>query len=230
LAHNKLVSDFSELLENIERFKKAKSIMSKLHQILLMMVFVVAIAPQVFAQHILACRGTDQVLIGSSSVFQMQEGETYQVTGVSANGNLMFNSPFGGADYHGNRFRVLNGGQYASTEVIMQNVKGTATEHWQENKAGWRTKYSTWTADWTGQFVLAGMHPVGQCYAAVEWYSDGQPVGAAAKILGTLDPGRAVDVSFSIPITEAQHGGTFSVHVWSGGYELKQVQVQKPEW
>ena len=67
-----------------------------------------------FAQHILACRGTDQLLIGSSSLFQMQEGETYPVIGVSVNGNLMFNTPFGGADYHGDRVRVLNGGHLTS--------------------------------------------------------------------------------------------------------------------
>src|SRR6266536_4555631 len=102
-----------------------------------------------FSQHTLACRGTDQVLIGSSSLFQMQAGETYQITGISGNGNLMFNTPFGGADYHGDRFRVLDGGvQYGNGEVTVNETKGGAMEHWEENKAGYRSKYSTWTADW----------------------------------------------------------------------------------
>lgn len=204
--------------------------MSKLRRILLIILFVAGIASPALAQHILACRGTDQVLISSSSVFQMQEGETYGVIGVSPNGQLMFNTPFGGADYHGDRFRILDGGQYACGEVIVQTTKSTATEPWEENKTGWRTKYSTYTADWAGQVVLTGVQPMGQCYAAAQWYPNGQAVGATAKVLGTLDPGRAVDVVFSIPITEAQKEGTFSFHVWSGAYELKTSQTEKPRW
>jgi len=161
----------------------------------------------------------------------MQAGETYQITGVSANGNLMFNTPFGGADYHGNRFRVLDGGvQYGNGEVTVNETTGGAKEHGEENRAGYRSKYSTWTADWKGKIILVGVQPVGQCYAAFQWYSDGQPVAAAAKVLGTLDPGRAVDVSFSVPITEAQRRGTYSFHVWSGAYEFKTGKVQKQEW
>jgi len=125
----------------------------------------------------------------------------------------MFNTPFGGVDYHGDRFRVLNGGQYGSAEVTVNEVKSTATEHWQENKEGWRTKYSTYTGDWKGHVILIGPQPLGQCYAAIQWYSNGKPVAAAAKVLGTLDPGRAVDVDFSIPVTEAQREGTYSFHV-----------------
>jgi len=187
-------------------------------------------AASAVAQHVLVCRGTDQVLIASSAVFQMEEGQTYQIVGVSANGNLMFNTPFGGADYHGDRLRVIDGGIYADAGVILQNVKGSAVEHWEENKAGWRTKYSKYTADWTGQVVLTGVQPLGQCYIAVQWSSEGQPVAAAAKVIGQLDPGRAVDVSFSIPITEAQNSGRFSCYVWSGGYELKANERQKPDW
>jgi hypothetical protein len=49
----------------------------------------------IFAQHILACRGTDQVPIGSSAVFQMEEGTTYPIVGLSAYGNLTFATPLG---------------------------------------------------------------------------------------------------------------------------------------
>jgi hypothetical protein len=161
----------------------------------------------------------------------MQEGETYPVIGISVNGNLMFATPFGGADYHGDRFRVLNGGQYANVEVILKDVTSKVTEHWEENKTGWRTKYSRYSADWTGQLVLTGVQPVGQCYVALQWYSDGQPVSTVAKMIGTLDPGRAVTVALSTLIGEGERPrGAPSFHVWSGANELKTTQVEKPDW
>jgi hypothetical protein len=56
----------------------------------------------------------------------MQEGQTYPVIGISVNGNFMFATPLGGADYHGDRFRVLNGGQYAGVEVTLREVTNKA--------------------------------------------------------------------------------------------------------
>jgi len=176
-------------------------------RVLLLIVSILGIASTTFGQHILACRGTDQVLIGSSSLFQMHEGETYPVIGISVNGNFMFATPLGGADYHGDRFRVLNGGQYAGVEVTLREVTNKVTEHREENKMGYRSKYSTYAANWTGYLVVSGIQSVGQCYAALQWYSDGQPVGTVAKVIGTLDPGRAVNVVLSTPISESQRGG-----------------------
>jgi hypothetical protein len=163
----------------------------------------------------------------------MQEGETYPIIGLSGNvGALIFQTPLGGANYQGNRFRVVSGGQYADPdlEVSLRDVTSKVNEHWEENKAGWRSKYSTWTTDWTGDVVLGGVRPIGQCYAALQWYSDGQPVGAAATALGQLDPGRPVRVALSISITEAVRHGTYSFHVFSGASELKTTEVAKPDW
>lgn len=205
--------------------------MSTLRCFLLMLLCIVGMACPAFAQHILACRGTGLVPIGgSSSLFQMQEGETYQVIGISVNVNLMFATPLGGADYNGDRFRVLDGGQYAATEVTLKNVTSKVTEHWEENKMGWRTKYSSYSADWTGELLATGVEPLVQCYAALEWYSDGQPVGTVAKIIGRLSPGRPVSIAFSVPISDSQRGGTYSFRVWSGAVELKTTEVQKPTW
>jgi hypothetical protein len=93
---------------------------------------------------------------------------------------------------------------------------------------GYRSKYSTYAANWTGYLVVSGIQSVGQCYAALQWYSDGQPVSTVAKVIGTLDPGRAVNVVLSTPISESQRGGTASFHVWSGANELKTSQVENP--
>jgi hypothetical protein len=76
-----------------------------------MILFIVAIASSAFGQHILACKGTDQVSIGSSAVFQMEEGKIYPIIGFSASGNLVFATPFGPANYSGDRLRVTDGGQ-----------------------------------------------------------------------------------------------------------------------
>jgi hypothetical protein len=165
------------------------------------------------ASHILACRGTDQVLIGSSSVFHMKEAETYAITGISGNGNLMFATPLGPADYHGDRFRVLDGGQYGNIEVNLQHVRTTASGN---------------RIEWTGQVVNTGALQVGQCYAALQSYVDGRPYNAAAKIIGTLDPGRAITVALSTLATSSRD--TYSFHLWSAAYELKQTTTQEPDW
>jgi hypothetical protein len=201
--------------------------------LILLLAGCVGISPVAFGQHVLVCRGTDRVPIGSSGGFQMQEGESYPIIGLSGNvGALIFQTPLGGANYQGNRFRVVSGGQYAAPdlEVSLRDVTSKVTEHWEENKAGYRSKYSTWTTDWTGYIVLGGVRPIGQCYAALQWYSDGQPVGASATVLGQLDPGRPVRVALSISIAEAVTQGTYSFHVFSGASELKTSEVKKPDW
>ena len=116
---------------------------------------------------------------------------------------------------HGDRFRVLNGGQYANVEVILKDLTSKVTEHWDENKTGWRTKYMQ----------------EGEAYVALQWYSDGQPISTVAKMIGTLNPGRPRSVALSALIGEGERSrGAPSFQVWSGANELKTTQVEKPEW
>jgi len=142
-----------------------------------------------FAQHILACKGTDQVSIGSSYVFQMEEGKIYPIIGIAASGNFMFATPFGGADYHGDRLRVTDGGQYGSVDITLQNVRTTGSE-------------------WTGVLTNVGVLPVGQCYAAVQCYDHGRPTSASAQVIGTLNPGSPVTVNIKTTAAERIHSGS----------------------
>ena len=133
-------------------------------------------------------------------------------------------------EYDGNRFRVLEGGQYAAGEVTVNVVTSGVKEHWEENKMGYRSKYSSYTADWSGQVVNTGDQWLTHCYGALQWYSNGQPVGTAAMVIGRLIPGQPVSVSLSVPIGEGQREGMHSLHVWSATGELRTAELQKPEW
>ncbi|MGH9551131.1 MAG: hypothetical protein ACRD3W_17240 [Terriglobales bacterium] len=180
--------------------------------------------------HILACRGTDRLAVGSSTTFQMEEGVNYQVVGTSMHGSFLIRTPAGDLEYNGNRFRVLDGGQYAAGEVTLMDVTSGVNEHWQENKMGYRSKYSSYTADWSGQVLTTGNQWLTHCYAALQWYSNGQPVGTAAMVIGRLIPGQPVSVSLSVPISDGQREGMPSLHIWSATAELKTTQLQKLEW
>jgi hypothetical protein len=133
----------------------------------------------------------------------MEEGKIYPIIGISASGSLMFATPFGGADYHGHRLRVTDGGQYGTADITLQNV---------------RTNNSGILGSWTGVLTNAGVLPVGQCYAALQWYHNGQPFSARAQVIGPLNPGQPVTVNLSTP---ALSGGTHSFHLWSGENEIK---------
>src|SRR5262249_28977738 len=122
-----------------------------------------------FAQHILACKGTDQVPIGSSTVFQMEDGKVYPIIGISVNGSLMFATPLGAADYHGDHLRVVDGGQYVNADVTLER----------------------------GVLTNTGTTAVTQCYAALQTYQDGRPNKVSVQIIGTPLPGRPVPVNLS---------------------------------
>jgi hypothetical protein len=181
--------------------------------------------------HILACRGNNRLAIGSSAIFQMEEGVTYQVVRTSMRGSFVIRTPAGDLEYNSNRFRVLDGGQYAAGEVTLKDVTSGVREHWQENKMGYRSKYSSYTADWSGQVLTTGNQWLEDCYAALQWYSNGEPVGTAAMLIGRLIPGQPVSVSLSVPISDGQREGIYSFHVWSGTAEVKTTQLEtRPEW
>jgi hypothetical protein len=175
----------------------------KFYRILLMILFIVGIASPTFAQHVLACKGTDQVLIGSSAVFQMEEGKVYQIIGFSASGNLVFATPFGPANYSGDRLRVTDGGQYGSAYITLRIVKATGSE-------------------WTGVLTNDGAVPVVQCYAAVQWRS------ASPQVIGTLYPGSSVTIN--IKASAQGGGGAGSFHLWSGENEIKPRIIEGTEW
>ena len=179
--------------------------------------------------HILACRGTDRLAIGSGAIFEMEEGVNYAVVGSSIHGSFLIRTPAGDLEYNGNRFRVLDGGQYAG-EVMLKDVTSTVAEHWEENKMGYRSKYSSYTVDWSGQVLTTGNQWLEDCYAALQWYSNDELVGTAAMLIGRLIPGQPVSVSLSVPISDGQREGMPSLHVWSATAELKTTQLQKPEW
>lgn len=181
--------------------------------------------------HILACRGTDRLAVGSSTIFQMEEGVTYQVVRTSMPRSFVIRTPARDLEYNGDRFRVLDGGQYAAGEVTLKDVTSRINEHWQENKTGYRSKYSSYTADWSGQVLTTGNQWLEDYYAALQWYSNGEPIGTAAMLIGRLIPGQPVSVSLSVPISDGQREAIYSFHVWSGTAEVKTTQLEtRPEW
>jgi hypothetical protein len=184
----------------------------------------IGIAYPALGQHELVCFGTDRVLIGSSSVFQMEDCRPYQITGISVNGNLMFATPFGAADYLGHRFRVYETGRYANghygnADVTLQKVISNV---------------SGGVVNWSGVLTPTGVQPIGQCYAALEWYyqgSEGCRFSAAVVILGTVNPGVPVSVALStgIDLRPGENGGTYAFHLWSGEHEIKLREMEGPE-
>jgi len=162
-----------------------------------LVISVIGIASSAFGQHVLACKGTDQVPIGSSAVFQLEGGKTYTIMGFSANGNLVFATPFGPASYRGDRLRVTDGGQYGSAYITLQMVKATNSE-------------------WIGVLTTDGAVPVGQCYAAVQCYDGDRPTSAFAQVIDTLNPGSPVTVNI-----KTQRCGTNSFWLWPGENEIK---------
>lgn len=182
------------------------------------------------AQHYLACRGTDQVLINDNRLFQMEDGVNYQIVGIrnyeDSYGGFLIRTDIGSAEYKGNRFRVLEGGGYATVRVGLKDVKKGIMSHWRENKMGWRSQ--SWdSTDWSGRLIAA--QRLKQCYAAFQWYVNGKAVGTAVKKIGTLEANRPVSVDLSIALETNQGDGKYSFHVWSGGYELKTVEFEESQ-
>jgi hypothetical protein len=129
------------------------------------------------------------------------------IIGVSASGNLMFATPLGGADYRGNRLRVTDGGQYGKADITLEKVRTTGSA-------------------WTRVLTNAGVVSVGQCHVAVQCYNRGQPSGASAQVIGTLNPGMPVTVNI-----QTQNCGTNpSFWLWSGDSEIKPRIIEGPEW
>jgi len=128
--------------------------------------------------------------------------------GISAAGYPMFNTPFGDVDYHGNRLRVTDGGQCGNADITLQNARGNASE-------------------WSGVLTNAGVLPVGPCYAAVQWYRDGQPSSIGVQLIGILNPRSPVTVNIK---ANAPGGGTYSFYLWSGESEIRPRIIEGPEW
>jgi hypothetical protein len=183
------------------------------------------------AQYYLACRGTDQVLINDNVLFQMKDETDYQIVGIrnygDSYGGFLIRTGSGNAEYKGNRFRVLEGGQFGTVRVGLKDVKKGIMEHWQENKMGYRSKYSWYSADWSGSLIAS--QRLKQCYAAFQWYANGKPVGTRVQKIGTLEANRPTSLEFSIAVDRDQQDGTYSFHVWSGGYELKTVEFEESQ-
>ena len=133
-------------------------------------------------------------------------------------------SPFGGADYLGHRFRVLETGRYANghygnADVTLQKVISNV---------------SGGVVNWSGVLTLTGAQAVGQCYAALQWVYEGHEgcrFSTAVVILGTLNPGVPVSVALStgIDLRPGENGGTYSFHLFSGEHEINLRKIEGPE-
>jgi hypothetical protein len=134
----------------------------------------------------------------------MQDGVDYQVVGVSATGFLI-QTPHGTADFNpGDRVRVLPGGSFSTATIAVRNVDALNPES---------------VAVWRG--VISSPQSLAHVYAAFQWYVDGKPVKTVVTRIGVLEANKPRSVSFRSSVAGV---GTYSVHFWSGGGELKQAK------